>query len=58
MAETAFHLSSASLVLATIDDGFIRPAFNAASHQRATWIALPNSRSGTKISRLILPTNA
>ena len=32
MAETAFHLASASLVLAMIDDGFIRLAFDAASH--------------------------
>jgi len=32
VAETAFHLTSVSLVLTMIDDGFIRLAFNAASH--------------------------
>ena len=32
LAETAFHLTSVALVLAMIDDGFIRVAFDAASH--------------------------
>ena len=32
LAEAAFHLSSVALVLAMIEDGFIRLAFDAASH--------------------------
>ena len=32
LAEAACHLASVSVVLAMIDDGFIRLAFNAASH--------------------------
>ena len=32
LAETAYHLSSVSVVLAMIDHGFIRLAFDAASH--------------------------
>ena len=32
LAETSFHLASVALVLAMIDDGFIRLAFDAASH--------------------------
>ena len=32
LAEAAFHLTSVALVLAMIEDGFIRLAFDAASH--------------------------
>ena len=32
LAETAFHLASVALVLAMIDDGLIRLAFDAARH--------------------------
>ena len=32
LAEVAYHLASVSVVLAMIDEGFIRLAFNAASH--------------------------
>ncbi len=32
LAESAFHLQDASLVLAMIDDGFITPSFNCRDH--------------------------
>ena len=32
LAESAFHLGSAGLVLAMVQDGLVRPAFQAADH--------------------------
>jgi predicted nucleic acid-binding protein len=53
MAETAFHLRDAGIVLAMIDEGLIVPAFDCRDH----CLNLPRSPRGTRTARRISRTS-